>query len=107
MDYLLYIFLPVILGVCIMALHMKFMHTTEAKHRTWSLVGLGLLWVPMTLIVARWCCSFARTVEECFRLWTLAFCLSCLTAAIQGTILLFCRSKRDVKELDRMKLRDL
>lgn len=106
-DHLLYIFLPVIIGICAMVLQFQFMHTTEAKRRAWSLAGLAVLWIPAVLIVARYLCSYARTVEECFTLWTIAFGLCCLTAGIQGTILFFCRSKRDIKELDRMKLRDL
>lgn len=106
-NYLLYIFLPVIIGICAMVLQFQFMHTTEAKRRAWSLAGLAILWIPVVLIVARYLCSYAKSVEECFTLWTIAFCLCCLTAGIQGTILFFCRSKRDIKELDRMKLRDL
>ena len=106
-DHLLYIFLPVIIGICAMVLQFQFMHTTEAKRRAWSLAGLAVLWIPAVLIVARYLCSYARTVEECFTLWTIAFVICCLTAGIQGTILFFCRSKRDIKELDRMKLRDL
>ncbi len=106
-DHLLYIFLPVIIGICAMVLQFQFMHTTEPKRRAWSLAGIAVLWIPAVLIVARYLCSYARTVEECFTLWTIAFGLCCLTAGIQGTILFFCRSKRDIKELDRMKLRDL
>lgn len=106
-DIILYIFLPVIIGIGIMALHMTYMHTTEARHRAWSLAGLAILWIPMVLIVARYLCSYAQTVEECFLLWTMAFGLCCLTAAIQGAILFFCSSKRDVTGLDKMKLKDL
>ena len=106
-DYILYIFAPVIIGAAAMALQFQFMHTTERRRRAWSLAGLAVLWIPAVLIVARYLCSYARTVEECFTLWTIAFGLCCLAAGIQGTILFFCRSKRDIKELDRMKLRDL
>ena len=106
-DHLLYIFLPVIIGICAMVLQFQFMHTTEAKRRAWSLTGLAILWIPMVLIVARYLCSYARTVDECFLLWTTAFALCCITAAIQGTILFFCRCKQDVTGLDKMKLKDL
>lgn len=106
-DYLLYIFAPVIIGICAMVLQFQFMHTTESKRRVWSLAGIAVLWIPAVLIVARYLCSYARTVEECFLLWTAAFGLCCLTAAIQGTILFFCRSKRDVTGLNKMKLKDL
>ncbi len=106
-EYILYIFLPVIIGICSMVLQMKYMHTTEHKQRAWSLAGLAVLWIPVVLILARYLCSNASTVEECFQLWTMAFVLSCLTAGIQISILLLCRSKRDVSGLDKMKLKDL
>ena len=106
-DYILYIFAPVIIGAAAMALQFQFMHTTEPKRRAWSLAGLAILWIPLVLIVARYFCSYARTVEECFLLWTMAFAICCLIAAIQGAILFFCRSKRDISALDKMKLKDI
>ena len=105
-DYLLYIFLPVIIGVAAMVLQYQYMHTTEAKRRAWSLAGLAILWIPLVLIVARYFCSYATTVEECFLLWTMAFVISCLAAALQISILLHCSSKRDVTGVDKMKLKD-
>ena len=106
-DYILYIFAPVIIGAAAMALQFQYMHTTEPKRRAWSLAGLAILWIPAVLIVARYLCSYAQTVEECFLLWTMAFAICCLTAAIQGAILFFCRSKRDISALDKMKLKDI
>lgn len=105
-DYLLYIFLPVIIGICAMVLQFQFMHTTEPKRRAWSLAGLAILWIPLVLIVARYFCSYANTVEECFLLWTMAFVISCLVAVLQISILLHCSSKRDVTGVDKMKLKD-
>lgn len=105
-DYLLYIFLPVIIGICAMVLQYQYMHATEAKRRAWSLAGLAILWIPLVLIVARYFCSYATTVEECFLLWTMAFGISCLAAALQAFILILCRNKRDVTGVDKMKLKD-
>ena len=106
-DYILYIFAPVIIGAAAMALQFQYMHTTERRRRAWSLGGIAVLWIPAVLIVARYLCSYARTVEECFLLWTAAFVISCIAAAIQLSIMLLTRSRRDLSGVDKMKLKDL
>lgn len=106
-DYILYMFPAVIIGIGAMVLHMKYMHTTEHRQRAWSLAGLAVLWIPVVLLTAHFFCSYARTVEECFLLWTAAFGLCCICAAVQFTLLILSRNKRDVTGLDKMKLKDL
>lgn len=102
-----YIFLLVAVGIAVKVLHELFLSTTEFKRKAWIMGGLAALWAVTVLGLARYFCSFAQTVEECFRLWSIAFGVGCIGAAFQAFILILCRNKRDITELDRMKLRDL
>ena len=107
MNDLFYVFVPVIIGICAMVLHMQFLHCTDRRRRAWSLAGIAVLWLLAIPVAACYCCSFAHTVEDCFRLWTIAYVLCCLCAAIQLGVLFLGGNKRNVSDLDRMKLRDI
>ena len=104
--YLL-IFAAVVIGVATKVLHELYLNAGDFKRKAWIMAGLAGLWIAMVLVLARYFCSYAQTVEQCFRLWTIAFGVGCIGAAFQAFILLLCRNKRDLNELDRMKLRDL
>ena len=105
-TYLL-IFAAVGIGIATKVLHELYLNASEFKRKTWIMAGIAVLWIAMVLVLARYFCSYAQTVEQCFRLWTIAFGVGCIGAAFQAFILIICRNKRDMKELDRMKLRDL
>ena len=101
------VFLLIAVAIAAKVLHELYLSATEFKRKTWILSGLAALWAVTVLALARYFCSFAQTVEQCFRLWSIAFGVGCIGAAFQTFILILCRNKRDIKELDRMKLRDL
>ena len=101
------VFLLIAVGIAVKVLHELYLSAAEFKRKTWILSGLAALWIVTVLGLARYFCSFAQNVEQCFRLWSIAFGVGCIGAAFQAFILILCRNKRDIKELDRMKLRDL
>ena len=96
-----------LIAIAAKVLHELYLSATEFKRKTWIMTGLAALWAVTVLALARYFCSFAQTVEQCFRLWSIAFGVGCIGAAFQAFILILCRNKRDINELDRMKLRDL
>ena len=96
-----------LIAIAAKVLHELYLSATEFKWKTWIMTGLAALWAVTVLALARYFCSFAQTVEQCFRLWSIAFGVGCIGAAFQAFILILCRNKRDINELDRMKLRDL
>ena len=95
-------FLLIAAGIAAKVLHELYLNAAEFKRKAWIMSGLATLWAVTVLGLARYFCSFAQTVEECFRLWSIAF-----GVGFQAFILIRCRNKRDIRELDRMKLRDL
>ena len=101
------VFLLIAVAIAVKVLHELYLSATEFKRKTWIMTGLTALWAVTVLALARYFCSFAQTVEQCFRLWSIAFGVGCIGAAFQAFILILCRNKRDINELDRMKLRDL
>ena len=101
------VFLLIALAIAVKVLHELYLNAAEFKRKAWIMSGLAALWAVTVLALARYFCSFAQTVEQCFRLWTIAFGVGCIGAAFQAFILILCRNKRDINELDRMKLRDL
>lgn len=101
------VFLLIAVGIAAKVLHELYLSAADFKRKTWILSGLAGLWAVTVLALARYFCSFAQTVEQCFRLWSIAFGVGCIGAGFQAFILIICRNKRDIKELDRMKLRDL
>ena len=101
------VFLLIAVAIAAKVLHELYLSATEFKRKTWILSGLAALWAVTVLALARYFCSFAQTVEQCFRLWSIAFGMGCIGAGFHAFILILCRNKRDIKELDRMKLRDL
>ena len=101
------VFLLIAVAIAAKVLHELYLNAADFKRKTWILSGLAGLWAVTVLALARYFCSFAQTVEQCFRLWSIAFGVGCIGAAFQAFILIICRNKRDIKELDRMKLRDL
>ena len=101
------VFLLIAVTIAAKVLHELYLSAADFKRKTWILSGLAALWIVTVLALARYFCSFAQTVEQCFRLWSIAFGVGCIGAAFQAFILIICRNKRDIKELDRMKLRDL
>ena len=101
------VFLLIAVAIAAKVLHELYLSAADFKRKTWILSGLAGLWVVTVLALARYFCSFAQTVEQCFRLWSIAFGVGCIGAGFQAFILIICRNKRDIKELDRMKLRDL
>ena len=100
-------FLLIAVGIAAKVLHELYLTAAEFKRKAWIMSGLAALWIVTVLGLARYFCSFAQTVEECFRLWSIAFGVGCIGAGVQAFILILCRNKRDIRELDRMKLRDL
>ena len=101
------VFLLIAVAIAAKVLHELYLRAAEFNRKTWILSGLAALWAVTVLALARYFCSFAQTVEQCIRLWTIAFGVGCIGAAFQAFILILCRNKRDINELDRMKLRDL
>ena len=101
------VFLLIAVAIAAKVLHELYLNAADFKRKTWILSSLAGLWAVTVLALARYFCSFAQTVEQCFRLWSIAFGVGCIGAAFQAFILIICRNKRDIKELDRMKLRDL
>ena len=101
------VFLLIALAIAVKVLHELYLNAAEFKRKAWIMSGLAALWAVTVLALARYFCSFTQTVEQCFRLWTIAFGVGCIGAAFQAFILILCRNKRDINELDRMKLRDL
>ena len=97
----------VVIGVATKVLHELYLNAGDFKRKTWIMAGLAALWIATVLVLAFYFCSYAQTVEQCFQLWTIAFGVGCIGAAFQAFILILCRNKRDINELDRMKLRDL
>ena len=100
-------FLLIAVGIAAKVLHELYLNAAEFKRKAWIMSGLAGLWIVTVLGLARYFCSFAQTVEQCFRLWSIAFGVGCIGAGFQAFILILCRNKRDINELDRMKLRDL
>ena len=101
------VFLLIALAIAVKVLHELYLNAAEFKRKAWIMSGLAALWAVTVLALARYFCSFAQTVEQCFRLWSIAFGVGSIGAAFQAFILILCRNKRDIKELDRMQLRDL
>ena len=101
------VFLLIAVAIAAKVLHELYLNAADFKRKTWILSGLAGLWAVTVLALDRYFCSFAQTVEQCFRLWSIAFGVGCIGAGFQAFILIICRNKRDIKELDRMKLRDL
>ncbi len=101
------VFLLIAVAIAAKVLHELYLSAAEFKRKAWIMSGLAALWAVTVLALARYFCSFAQTVEQCFRLWSIAFGVGCIGAAFQAFILILCRNKRDINELDRMKLRDL
>ena len=100
-------FLLIAVGIAAKVLHELYLNAAEFQRKAWIMSGLAGLWAVTVLALARYFYSFAQTVEQCFRLWSIAFGMGCIGAGFQAFILILCRNKRDIKELDRMKLRDL
>ena len=100
-------FVLIAVGIAAKVLHELYLNSTEFKRKTWILSGLAGLWIVTVLALARYFCSFAQTVEQCFRLWSIAFGVGCIGAAFQAFILILCRNKRQLSENDKMKLKDI
>ena len=101
------VFLLIAVAIAAKVLHELYLSATEFKRKTWILSGLAALWAVTVLALARYFCSVAQTVEQCFRLWSIAFGVGCIGAAFQAFILILCRNKRQLSETDRMKLKDI
>lgn len=101
------VFLLIAVAIAAKVLHELYLSATEFKRKTWILSGLAALWAVTVLALARYFCSFAQTVEQCFRLWSIAFGVGCIGAAFQTFILILCRNKRQLSENDKMKLKDI
>ena len=100
-------FLLIAVGVAVKVLHELYLNAAEFKRKAWIMSGLAGLWIVTVLGLARYFCSFAQTVEECFRLWSIAFGVGCIGAGFQAFILILCRNKRQLSENDKMKLKDI
>ena len=100
-------FLLIAVGIAAKVLHELYLNAVEFKRKAWILSGLAGLWIVTVLALARYFCSFAQTVEQCFRLWSIAFGVGCIGAAFQAFILILCRNKRQLSETDKMKLKDI
>ena len=105
-TYLL-IFAGVGISIDTKVLHELYLNASEFKRKTWIMAGIAVLWIAMVLVLARYFCSYAQTVEQCFQLWTIAFGVGCIGAAFQAFILILCRNKRQLSETDKMKLKDI
>ena len=101
------VFLLIAVAIAAKVLHELYLSATEFKRKTWILSGLAALWAVTVLALARYFCSFAQTVEQCFRLWSIAFGVGCIGAAFQTFILILCRNKRQLSENEKMKLKDI
>ena len=100
-------FVLIAVGIAAKVLHELYLNAAEFKRKAWIMSGLAGLWAVTVLGLARYFCSFAQTVEQCFRLWSIAFGVGCIGAAFQAFILILCRNKRQLSETDKMKLKDI
>ena len=102
-----YYLLPVALAIATKVLHHLYLNAAGFMRKACIMAGLTIFWMGIVYWLAHYFCSFAQTMEQCFLLWSAAFGVGCIFAVMQVFILLLCRNKRDVSELDRMKLRDM
>lgn len=101
-----YYLIPAVLALTVKVLHHLFLDASGFRKKAWIIGGISALWAAIVLWLAHFFCSYARTMEECFLLWTLAFVIGCLFAAIQAWLLLLCRPKRQMTDTDKIKLKD-